>query len=175
MTDVTGVPFEVLSDVLSDPAAVLFGLEAEFNVVRVERTGPAAVKLIIEQAAREGPRPACGVFSAAVKERPVSRVKDLPASGQQVELWWRKRRLWCREVLSPRRAFIQTSAAVKPRARTTERPRDKIASAIAGSNRPVSDVAAEYQVSWTTGASGVDQRGGEVVAGAGADIAAGDR
>jgi transposase len=114
-------------------------------------------------------------FSAAVKERPVSRVKDLPASGQQVELWWRKRRLWCREVLSPRRAFIQTSAAVKPRARTTERPRDKIASAIAGSNRPVSDVAAEYQVSWTTGASGVDQRGGEVVAGAGADIAAGDR
>ena len=60
MTDVTGVPFEVLSDVLSDAAAVLFGLEAEFGILNVERTGPAAVKLIIEQTAREDPAPPAG-------------------------------------------------------------------------------------------------------------------
>ena len=35
----------------------------------------------------------CGVFSSVVKDRPLIRVKDLPASGQAVELWWRKRRL----------------------------------------------------------------------------------
>ena len=68
MTDATGVPFEVLSDVLSDPAAVLFGLEAEFGVLNVERTGPASVKLIIEQTARDGPCPACGVLSSTVKD-----------------------------------------------------------------------------------------------------------
>ena len=153
MTDAIDELSQVLSDpaeVLSDPAAMLFGLEAEFAVLSVDRTGPAAVKVIIEQAAREGPCPGCGVLSAAVKERPLVRVKDLPACGQQVELWWRKRRLWCRESLCPRRSFTQTCEAVRPRARITERLRDKLASAIAGSNRPVSDVAAEYGVSWPT-------------------------
>ena len=150
MTDATGVPFEVLSDVLSVPAAVLFGLEAEFGVLNVERTGPASVKLIIEQTARDGPCPACGVLSSTVKDRPQVRIRDLPASGQQVELWWRKRRLRCVEPLCPRRSFTQTSTAVKSRARVTERLRDKLASAIAGSNRPVADVAAEYGVSWPT-------------------------
>ena len=139
-----------LSQVLSDPAAVLFGLEAEFAVVGVVRTGPAAVKVIIEQSAREGPCPSCGVLSVAVKERPLARVKDLPACGQQIELWWRKRRLWCRESLCRRRSFTQACEAFKPRARISERLRDKLASAIAGSNRPVSDVAAEYGVSWPT-------------------------
>jgi transposase len=90
------------------------------------------------------------VLSSAVKDRPLSRVKDLPACGQQVELWWRKRRLLCRESLCPRRSFTQTCAAVRPRARVMERLRDKLASAIAGSNRPVTDVAAEYGVSWPT-------------------------
>jgi len=94
--------------------------------------------------------PSCGVLSAAVKERPLVRVKDLPACGEQVELWWRKRRLWCRESLCRRRSFTQTCEAVKPRARITERLRDKLATAIARSNRPVSDVAAEYGVSWPT-------------------------
>jgi transposase len=150
MTDATGVPFEVLSDVLSDAAAVLFGLEAEFGILNVERTGPAAVKLIIEQTARDGPCPACGVLSSTVKDRPQVRIKDLPASGQQVELWWRKRRLCCVEPLCPRRTFTQTCAAVKPRGRMTERLKDKIAASIAGSNRPVTDVATEYGVSWPT-------------------------
>ena len=49
-----------------------------------------------------------------------------------------------------RRSFTQTCAAVKPRGRITERLREKLALAIAGSNRPVSDVAAEYGVSWPT-------------------------
>ena len=82
--------------------------------------------------------------------------RDLSACGQQIELWWRKRRLWCRESLCPRRSFTQACEAVKPRGRITERLRDKLASAIAGSNRPVSDVA-------------------EVAAGADPDDSTGDR
>ena len=79
------------------------------------------------------------------------RVKDLPASGQMVELWWRKRRLLCGERLCPRRSFTQTAEAVRPRGRVTERLREKMAAtAIAGSNRSVADVAAEHGVSWPT-------------------------
>jgi transposase len=92
MTDATSIdPTDMLSGVLSDPTAVLFGLETEFRVLSVQRTGAAAVTVIVEQVAREGPCPTCGVLSAAVKDRPLMQVKDLPASGQTVELWWRKR------------------------------------------------------------------------------------
>jgi transposase len=80
----------------------------------------------------------------------MDRLKDLPVSGQTVELWWRKRRLVCGEALCPRRTFTLTSAAVLPRARVTERLRHRVARAIASSNRAVSDVAREYGVSWPT-------------------------
>jgi transposase len=117
MTDATsGDPTEALSDatkVLSDPTEVLFGLEGEFRVLFVQRIGPTAVKMIIEQIAREGPCPVCGVLSSVVKDRPLMRVKDLPACGQTVELWWRKRRLRCGERLCPRRSFTQTATAVR--------------------------------------------------------------
>src|SRR5215217_3411249 len=69
-----------------DPTAVLFGLEDEFSVLGVDRIGPTKVKMIIEQTAREGPCPACGVLTSAVKDRPVMRLKDLPACGIGSEL-----------------------------------------------------------------------------------------
>lgn len=151
MTDATSpCPPEVSSEVLSGSAAVLFGLEHQFRVLRAQRTAPDAIKVLVELTAREGPCPSCGVLTAAVKERPLSRLKDLPALGQRVELWWRKRRLACRETLCPRRSFVQSCAAVRPRGRVTERLRDRVATAIASSNRAVSDVAAEYGVSWPT-------------------------
>ena len=78
------------------------------------------------------------------------RIKDLPAGGQQIQLWWRKRRLACVEALCPRRSFTQVSNAIRPRARVSERLRDKVASAIAAGNRAVSEFAAEYGVSWPT-------------------------
>ena len=143
-------PSRTVLEVLSDPTAVLFGLEAEFSVVEVVRTGPSAVAVRIEQSAREGPCPACGVLSATVKDRPLRLIKDLPASGQQVELWWRKRRLLCAEERCPRRSFTQQATAIRPRARVTERLRDRVAVAVAGSNRAVAEVAREYGVSWPT-------------------------
>ena len=134
---------------MPEATAVLFGIEDEFDVASVDRTGPGPVQIIIEMRSREAPCPACGVLSGRLRERPLYRVKDLPASGQ-TELWWRKRRLLCREPLCPRRSFTQTSDAVRPRARLTERLRDQVAHAIAGSNRAVAEVAREYGVSWPT-------------------------
>ena len=135
---------------MSKATAVLFGIEDEFDVEGVARIGPAQVKIIIEMRSREAPCPTCGVISSRVKDRPLRRIKDLPASGQSVELWWRKRRLACVEALCPRSSFTQTSRAIPPRARITERLRDKLARAIAAGNRAVSEVAAEYGVSWPT-------------------------
>ena len=140
-----------MSDATSvDPTAVLFGLEEEFSVLDVERIDPVSVKMIIEQTVRAGPCPACGVLTSAVKERPLRRLKDLPACGQTVELWWRKRRLVCREPQCRQQSFTQVCGAVRPWGRVTERLRQRVAEAIAGSNRAVSDVAREYQVSWPT-------------------------
>jgi transposase len=135
---------------MSDATSVLFGLEHEFSVLEVERVDATTVKVIIEQSASAGPCPECGVFSGAVKDRPWMRLKDLPVSGQAVELWWRKRRLICDQALCPRKSFTQVSAAVRPRARVTERLRQRVARAIASGNRAVSEVAGEYGVSWPT-------------------------
>ena len=71
-----------MSDATSvDATSVLFGLEDEFGVLDVERVATGTVKVVIEQKAREGPCPECGVLSSAIKDRPVTRVKDLPACG----------------------------------------------------------------------------------------------
>jgi transposase len=131
--------------------SVLFGFEHEFSVLEVQRLDTATVMVIIEQAARAGPCPECGVFSGTVKDRPWMRLKDLPVSGQTVELLWRKRRLICGEELCPQKTFTQVSAAVPPgAARVTERLRERVAQAIASGNRVIFEVPGEYRGSWPT-------------------------
>jgi hypothetical protein len=67
MTDATSIdPTQMLSGVLSDPTATLFGLEDEFTVVSVQQRSPAAVKVVVEQTTREGPCPDCGVTVSLV-------------------------------------------------------------------------------------------------------------
>ena len=84
-----------------------------------------------------------GCSAGRVKDRPLRRIKDLPASGQSVQLWWRKRRLVCGEPLWPRRWFTRSSRAIRPRVRVSERLRERVACAIAAGNRAGSEVAAE--------------------------------
>jgi len=105
---------------MKDRTTLLFGLD-EFVVVDVSRVEDATVRVVIETLAREGACPECGTLSARVKDRPVRRVKDLPCSGQRVELWWRKRRLVCLPAACPRRSFLERTAAIPPRSRLTVR------------------------------------------------------
>lgn len=51
MKDVTSL---CAVEVMSDPAAVLFGLEDEFRVLLAERTGPDAIKVVVELTAGTG-------------------------------------------------------------------------------------------------------------------------
>ncbi len=137
---------------MDDPTSLLFGLD-EFTVVDVARVGcdDMLVRVVIETVAREAACPDCGVLTARVKDRPLCRLKDLPASGRRVQLCWRKRRLLCREEGCPRRSFVERVEAVAPRARVTQRLRQRLARAIAGSNRAVAEVAGEYGLAWHTG------------------------
>src|SRR5215217_1215811 len=134
---------------MDESTSVLFGLD-DHRVLDVVRVGDRVVRVVIETIEREGACPACGVLSSRVKDRPLVRLRDLPASGQRVQLWCRRRRLACREAACPRLSFTQVSAQVPARARVTARLRARLAAAIAGSNRAVADVAAEHGVSWHT-------------------------
>lgn len=133
-----------------DGTTVLFGVEDEFTVLHVERLSPEQVRVVMEVTSGEDGCPACGVVSSRIRERPLVRVRDLPVAGQQVELWWRKRRLACRERGCPRHSFTQQSALIPARARLTRRLREAIATAIATGNRAISEVAAAHAVSWPT-------------------------
>lgn len=135
---------------MNEGTSVLLGLEDEFTILQLERIDADTVRVVIEVIDPEGACPECGVLTSRIKERPLVRVKDLPASGQRTDLWWLKRRLVCREPACGTATFTQQSRAVPARSRLTTRLREKIGSAIASGNRAVSEVASEYQVAWST-------------------------
>ncbi len=133
-----------------DSTSVLFGLEDEFVVTSVERLSSEDLRVVIEHQAREAACPGCGVVTGRVRDRPLVRVKDLPAGGQRVELWWRTRRLACREPACGGGSFTQQSEAIAARSRLTSRLRVALAEAIASGNRAVEEVAGAHGVSWPT-------------------------
>jgi transposase len=141
-------PYEATS--MNDSTSVLFGLEDEFVVASGERLDKGDLRVVIEHRDREAACPSCGVLTTRVKDRPVVRVKDLDASGQAVQLWWRKRRLRCLEPPCSRGTFTQQSQAIPARARLTVRLREALAVAIASGNRAVDEVARSHRVSWPT-------------------------
>jgi transposase len=125
---------------------VLFGLD-EFRVLDAELVD-GAVHVAIETIRVEGACPACGVFSARVKQRPVVRVRDDISFGRRVVLWWCKRRFRCAEPACEQLSFTETTTAIAARARLSGRLRDAIYAAV--KTRSVAEVAAEHGVSWRT-------------------------
>jgi transposase len=134
---------------MDDPTSLLFGLDS-FRVVDVVRVADRVVQVVVETVEQQGICPECGTASARVKQRPLVRIRDLPVADQQIALWWRKRRLLCLQPSCPRASFTQVSGEIPPRSRLTGRLRQRLAEAIARSNRAVSEVAAEYGVAWRT-------------------------
>jgi transposase len=134
---------------MDDPTSLLLGLES-FRVVDVVRVEDRVVQVVIETVAPQALCPDCGTESARVKDRPLARIRDLPVADQQVALWWRKRRLVCSQRSCPRMSFTQATTEIPPRSRLTARLRQRLAEAVARSNRAVSEVAAEYGVAWRT-------------------------
>ena len=133
-----------------DPTSLLFGMDS-FRVVSViALSGRADLRVVIETTGRDHGCPGCGVISSRVKERPTRQVRDLTASGQRVELWWRARRLVCAETACRRSSFVERSDQIGLRSRLTGRFQDHLARSVAVSNRAVSEVGREHNVGWNT-------------------------
>ena len=104
----------------------------------------------MESAAGEGVCPSCGVLSSRVKDRPVSRVNDLPHGPVPLRVWVRKRRFLCPEELCPRWSFTEVTGQLPARSRLTMRLRSKVSAAVVTTNRAMSEVAGEHGIAWWT-------------------------
>ena len=84
--------------------------------------------------------PSCGVLSGRVKDRPVSKVKDLPHGAVPLRVQVRKRRFLCLERLCERGSFTQSCAQLRPRFRLTGRLRIKVSAAVTAALRSMDDL-----------------------------------
>ena len=133
---------------MSDGTSLLFDLPG-FRVVSCEEDDSGVRRAVIMQVADEHACPRCGVL---VDGKPYdlreSRIKDLPFGHRPLEVVWRKRRYRCAEQRCSQRVFTERSVQVPPRRRLTVRLRARLEQAASRSARALSDVAAEYGVSW---------------------------
>lgn len=134
---------------MTDRTTLLFALPG-FTVLDVQPEPDGGRSVLVENAAGEGGCPSCGVVSSRVKERPLSRAKDLPHGETGLVVWVRKRRFVCAEADCPKKSFTEVSGQLPARSRLTVRLRTKVSAAVTTTNRAMSDVAAENGLSWWT-------------------------
>ncbi len=134
---------------MSDRTTLLFALP-EYRVLDVTREPDGGRVVLVESVAEQGGCPACGVVSGLIKDRPTSRVRDLPHGPVPLKVWVRKRRFACAEPLCRRRSFTEVSAQLPARARVTTRLKVKVAAAVTTTNRAMSEVALEHGIAWQT-------------------------
>ncbi len=104
----------------------------------------------MESVAEQGGCPSCGVLSGLIKDRPTSRVKDLPHGPVPLVVFVRKRRFACAEVRCERGSFTETTLQLPARARVTTRLKVKVCAAVTTTNRAVSEVAKDHGIAWWT-------------------------
>ncbi|MEO3861647.1 ISL3 family transposase [Acrocarpospora sp. B8E8] len=129
-------------------ATLLLDLEG-LHVVKVERgdDGYRAVHVLTsDDTARACPT--CGAFSVTVKDRKITRPRDLCAGGRPFTLLWHKVRWSCRESLCPRKSFTEQISQVAAGMRTTARLRGACGRAIADGGRTVAQAARDHRLSW---------------------------
>ena len=119
---------------MDDRTTLLFALP-DFRVLDVTLEPDGGRRVLVESVAGEGGCPACGVLSALIKDRPTSRVKDLPHGPVPLRVWVRKRRFLCAERLCSRRSFTESSAQLPARARVTTRLKVRVCAAVTTTNR----------------------------------------
>ena len=116
-------------------------------------------RVLVKSVAAEGGCPACGVLSGRIKDRPASRVKDLPHGMVPLQVWVRKRRFLCTEKACVRQSFTETSSQLPARSRLTTPLRTRIGTAVSTTNRAMSEVGARLRRGLVDRASGARRRG----------------
>src|SRR5512135_1346226 len=133
---------------MGDATTLLFDLPG-FGVVSCELTPVGVRQLTVMQSAGEHACPTCGVL---IGGRPYDtramQLKDLPFGSQPLLVIRRKRRYRCTVPACRQQVFTKRSTEVPPWHRLTCRLRRQLERAASRSGRALSDVAAEYGVSW---------------------------
>lgn len=91
-----------------------------------------------------------------IKERPETEPRDMPWGDRMILLKWRKLRLACTNAACPVDSFTERLPAVPPRARLTQRKRDRIGADIGDDQMPVAAAARRHGVSERTAQAAFD-------------------
>ena len=132
------------------PTVTLLFALPQYRVLDVTPEPGGGLRVLVERFAEQGGCPSCRVLSSVNKDRPVSRVKELPHGLVSLLVFVRKRRFVCTQVLCERRSFTETTAELPARARVTTRLKVKVAVAVTTTNRAVGEVAGKHGIAWWT-------------------------
>jgi transposase len=125
---------------MHDDGSRLLGL-AGLRVTGVRDEEGDGLDLEVEAVAPAGTCPHCGASELVIKERPVVRVRDLPALGRLTRLRWRKRRWRCRAC---GRSHTEQHSELPSRQRVSARFRARLAVRAAGGGAHL-EIAREEQ------------------------------
>lgn len=141
-------------------AEALLGLDG-FRVVGVAELDGEVLVLIETTAQRVGCA-SCGVVAEA-QDRLVVEIRDLACFGRPARLRWAKRRWRCREPLCDKKTWTEESRHVSPRSVLTRRAGADACRRVGEEARPVSRLAKELGVSWSTVMDAVVEHGTPLV------------
>jgi transposase len=144
----------------SASGSALLGLDG-FQLVSAELAG-GEWQLAVQTVATVVGCVGCGV-RAELHGRRTVRVRDLPAGGRPVVLWWRKRIWRCREPACGVRTWTEQAAAISPRAVLTERARAEACRRVGKDAHAVAAVARDLGVGWATVMRAVTDHGTPLV------------
>src|SRR6266545_7279715 len=144
----------------SASASRLLGLDG-FQVVSAELVG-GEWQLAVQTTATVIGCVGCGE-RAELHGRRTVRVRDLPAGGRPVVLWWRKRLWRCREPACGVRTWTERVAAIRPRQVLTERVRAEACRRVGKDAHAVAAVARDLGVGWATVMRAVGDHGQPLV------------
>ncbi|MBN1171542.1 MAG: transposase family protein [Micromonosporaceae bacterium] len=96
------------------------------------------------------PCPTCGALPVSSKETTPVPIRDVTFGERLLTLIWLKRRMVCPSPGCERQSFVEASAEVGVRRRTTDRFRRLLGRVVADQGRNVAGVAESHHVAWHT-------------------------
>jgi transposase len=138
----------------------LLGLPGFVLLDAVELDGE--LHMSVETTASRAACPECGVFARS-KGRKIVQVRDMPAGGRPVRLWWRKRRWYCPDGDCENKTWSEQVEAVRARGVLTERAGRDICVRVGRDGASVAEMAREYLIAWSTAMAAVEAHGRPLV------------
>jgi transposase len=138
----------------------LLGLPGFVLLDAVELDGE--LHMTVETTASRAACPECGVFARS-KGRKIVQVRDMPAGGRPVRLWWRKRRWYCPDGDCENKTWSEQVEAVRARGVLTERAGRDICVRVGRDGASVAEMAREYLIAWSTAMAAVEAHGRPLV------------